>query len=210
MSTTPTRTIAACAVLLSCAHAPRHVDTPFVRALARVDESPVAFDFAGFPVESDALGHTREDRQAFGRTAPLDAGDFRLVFGQGSGLRGFDTLTIEADGRATLVFGGESSGRWWKSAFRLATTEMRALREKMVALQVMSLQAGYFADVMDGAQWYVAIRAGGRTKTIYCDNHFPEPVVALSTFIRTRVLVPHTRDLELVTETDPVRWNPRP
>jgi hypothetical protein len=88
-----------------------------------------------------------------------------------------------------------------------AVTELRRL---LVDVDFFRLKRGYHANVHDGTQWLVKARAAGRSKRVYCNNHFPARVIALSEFVRTRVLDAHDGE---IARAEPVvlapmdQWN---
>jgi hypothetical protein len=146
----------------------------------------------------------------------LAAGDFHFLMGEGSGRDGYDVVNLWADGRCEYTFGqwqpvndpvhGWVTGKVWRRAeFRMPADTVTALRRLLVDVDYFTLKRGYHANVCDGTQWIVKARAAGRAKRVYCNNHFPVKVIALSEFVRTRILDPHRAE---ITRAEPVVLGP--
>jgi hypothetical protein len=134
--------------------------------------------------EDDPIDH-RHARDALG-----EAGDFRFVLSQGGGLSGYDTLVIDASGKAAILFHPrhrerENRSAWWRQiTFQLSGEQIMALKGEIAKERIFDLKKAYRADVFDGTQWIVRVRAGRDQKLVSCDNHFPREVIALSNFVR--------------------------
>lgn len=111
------------------------------------------------------------------------ANDLIFVLGQGGGWHGFNVLKIGSDGAAEFTFGGETTGEWKRANFQFSTEEMLDLRNKIIELDLFALERMYSAGANDGTQWFLKIQASGQRKAVWCDNHFPYPMVKLSEFI---------------------------
>lgn len=140
----------------------------------------------------------------------LGAEDFSLIFRQGSGMYGFRTLRIAADGRCELLY-FYSVARikyntfvWRKVSFQLTPQEQSALREELKKAKLSSLQDQYInRGVHDGSQWQFALRRGGKIKKIYCSNLFPEALQRFSQWLRRSVILPHKAEILTASRTKP-------
>ena len=141
--------------------------------------------------------------------------DFSFVMVRGSGLEGYDfVLKVAADGRARFITftmveqvyrGPKTDGlrrgetyleqRFEISDFRLSEAHQRALRDKLAAIDVMSLDKLYNnPDIEDGTQWHVAVRSRGKSKKIDCSNKFPSQLKELARFLDKDILPHHAFD----------------
>lgn len=173
------------------------------------------------PVSDGAYSHRLArtvDDPAGGRLSEdefLISDQWRLVLGQGSGLMGLNLVEISSDGRISVTFsddwleaGSIPSGAapgpavWRRAEFRVEPEVIAALRQRVVELDLLSLKLAYHGNAVDGTQWVVAIEAADRRKLIYCDNHFPEPVVRLSRWIHQQILRPNATALEQAAPLD--------
>jgi hypothetical protein len=162
------------------------------------------------------LDHVEEEPKRFplGSGTIVGAPDFAFVLGQGSGMNGFDTLTVDASGQATLVFEGVRGGPSRLARFRLSPPELEGLQRELAAVDLFGLKRGYFARVDDGTQWFVRVQAVRQRKTVVLDNHFPEPIVRLTLHVRDEVLAPHREAIDAAEPIEsldglrePMRWS---
>jgi hypothetical protein len=114
-----------------------------------------------------------------------------IEFGRGSGMYGLETVKIDSTGRVVLHRPGLRRGPsgdctlvWETATVRLppeVVAEVLAAVEENHLLNLHRVYSASAADggvvVVDGNQWVLWIRQGGREKTVYCDNHFPDPIV---------------------------------
>ena len=137
----------------------------------------------------------------------LSAHDFEFMMGEGGGLHGYDVVKVRADGTCEYTFFDYETRfdpatrvvtrpSWRRSAFQLDARTAGELRELIASTRYFRLKKLYRAGhVHDGTQWLVKVRAAGRTKRVYCSNHFPAKVIALSEFVRTRILDPRRDEI---------------
>src|SRR5262245_48923612 len=76
--------------------------------------------------EQFPLDHVEEETKRFpqGSAAIPSAPDFLFILGQGSGWHGFDTLKVEASGKAEITYGGERGEKWRHAVFQLSKEEL--------------------------------------------------------------------------------------
>jgi hypothetical protein len=141
----------------------------------------------------------------------LGAADFAFILAQGSVLEGYNTLRVSAAGRCQYrysVLETEVSGTgdiyntsvWREATFQLTDEMQRQLRDALKAADLFALNDDYVnRRIMDGTQWVVRLRAGGKEKRIYCSNAFPGRLRPLSRTLREQIMVPHR--MELLTAT---------
>jgi len=97
---------------------------------------------------------------------------FQLAFGRGSGSDGFETIEVDNDLKAELF--RQTNVGWESCVFELTLAEWGAVSDSIVVNGIYSLDRAYYADVCDGTQWKLAITQGNKTKTVYCNNFFPQ------------------------------------
>jgi hypothetical protein len=136
--------------------------------LASVEEDPVDYQSAKANLEQGA--------------------DFVFVLGQGSGRDGFNTLQIDATRHAVVTYTANGAGKYRRLQFRLSNEEYGALRSFVLSQHFFDLKKAYRANTNDGTQWFVRVRVTGLEKRVYCDNHFPREVIAISEFVRTNIV----------------------
>lgn len=139
--------------------------------------------------------------------AILTAQDFQLVLGQGSGRDGYVTLAIDGTGRTIFDFPARD-GSFRRAELTLVKVEVDALRQELVDSSFTSLARGYYAQVDDGTQWFVRIRAGKARKGVFLDNHFPASVTRLAEYVRARIVEPRRSEIERATARRPGSGEP--
>jgi hypothetical protein len=121
-----------------------------------------------------------------GNLRHLDRGaPFRLEFGRGSGLYGFDTIDLHDDGTVTFHrLSREDDGRLAPEDFVETATihlPVEALTEVLDTVEdtgVLGLYEKYHEPgVADGTQWVLWVQQGQKETSVYCDNYFPKPIV---------------------------------
>ena len=128
-------------------------------------------------------------------TKILHAKPFQLVWQEGDGQYGYDTLKIRGDGKCSYTFWDKSvasdMGQQWKRAyFTVSDGTVRELRRFLVDARVHRLEKEYYANVADGATMFVSVQAGLYSKEVYCSNHFPSPIRRMRKFVQDKVLKP--------------------
>jgi hypothetical protein len=207
-----------CALPAACQRsAPSEAGAPSASTPASASAAPIASSAPGRPkyervpemidpgaADRFPLDHVEAETKRFARgSAAIDkAADFLFVLGQGGGFDGYNTLKIDARGRAELVFGSNRSNVGWRRAvFTLTDEELAGLKGELKAIDVYGLARGYFAAVNDGTLWFVRVQAAGQKKTVILDNHFPDPIVRLGGFVRAKIVAPHAAE---VTAAEPL------
>ncbi len=105
---------------------------------------------------------------------------FKMGFGRGSELEGFDTVSIADDGSAILCRRRRSGEYWERAELRLTPAQMRGIGESIVRHELSKLKKEYHGGAVDGTQWRLWFRQNGYKKASYFDNEFPPGVVAFS------------------------------
>jgi hypothetical protein len=116
--------------------------------------------------------------------------DLVFVMGQGSGLDGYTTLRIEENGDGELLVDMSNSAtpNWQLIRFQATVAAVADLKRLLIDVGYFTLPESYNTDVQDGGQWYVKVKCHAAKKSVYCNNHFPEPVRKVSDFLRDRIL----------------------
>lgn len=104
----------------------------------------------------------------------------------GSGMHGFETVRLAADGRASFLYRRED--QWWLVKFRVPGDAVASLRDELDRIGYFSLKERYSVGALDGDQWFVKVRQGQRRHAVYLDNEFPEAVEGLRNYVRTHLL----------------------
>lgn len=118
-----------------------------------------------------------DPNMAFDPTRP-----YRIEFGRGSGYDGLDTIAIDENGQVVLYRmreewdGGLIRPRWETASSSLDPQARQRIAELIRDLKLLEMGNAYHADVADGSQWVFWLVQGDEEKTIYFDNHFPEPI----------------------------------
>jgi hypothetical protein len=118
--------------------------------------------------------------RARGRLRQLDPGmPYLIELGRGSGLDGLDTIAIRQDGTATLQrMRREDSGQFERATIQLAPSALADVLRALDESGVLGLYREYHEPgVCDGTQWVLWVRQGQDETSVYCDNHFPKPMV---------------------------------
>lgn len=123
------------------------------------------------------------------------AQDFQFVLGQGSGRDGYATVAVEGNGRTVVDFPAKD-GSFHRAELTLPKDEVDALRRELIGVSFATLARGYYADVSDGTQWFVRVRAGGARKGVFLDNHFPAQITRLAEYVRARIIEPRRAEIE--------------
>lgn len=132
-----------------------------------------------------------------GRNEARELSGVRFVIGWGSGLHGYDTVAIEPDGSAVLLYrdmarGGEFRRTefvvdgWTKQALDCLLSRPNGF---------FSLGTSYRSDVHDGNQVFVKIEWRDGRKSVFCSNHFPDAVIEVSDFVLENILTERVRGL---------------
>jgi hypothetical protein len=125
----------------------------------------------------------------------LRAEDFAFAMGVGSGMHALEVFRVNGSGQVSYLFRGER-GWWWRAEFQVSAEAVARLRRLLVEVNYLSLKRRYYTDWMDGTQWCIRVDAGGVTKKVYCDNHFPPPAVRLASFIGRELLPAHEAEIQ--------------
>jgi hypothetical protein len=81
--------------------------------------------------------------------------------------------------------------------FAIDEEEVQALRDKIAELGISRLENQYREPkVADGTQWCLLIQEAGKSKSVYCDNQFPEEMIALADFVHGLVIEPYAAKIE--------------
>jgi hypothetical protein len=123
----------------------------------------------------------------------MTAPDLRFKIGVGSGLSGYHTIEILADGSCKYTFykwvpyrdsewGPVSRQRWQRYEFTLDAKSRLALRKLLVDSDFLRLKNSYYANTVDGGQEWAMVEVGGKRKIVYCSNHFPQSFRRLRRF----------------------------
>ena len=92
--------------------------------------------------------------------------------GRGSGWFGLETIEVDQDLNAKIY--RETGSGWEMCTLNLANDEWRRITASIEKYQLYKLDRAYHADVADGTQWILWIVQNGRSKSVYCNNYFPE------------------------------------
>ena len=147
----------------------------------------------------------------------LGAPGFRFTFGDGSGLSGYDVLTVGADGAcqytthvtvSTTNPSGdvESKYGWRRATFTLAPQTVTELRTLLKDIDFFRLKKAYHADVHDGTQRWARVEASGKRKGVYWNNHFPDHFERLHQFVKQKILGAHRAE---ILASEPVEVDPK-
>ena len=100
-----------------------------------------------------------------------------------------------------------------RAVFRLAADQLDGLERELTAIDVFSLKRAYLANVDDGTQWFLRVRAAKQRKTVVLDNHFPDPIVRVAEYVRTRIVPAHRSEIDAAAPLashdklqEPMRW----
>jgi hypothetical protein len=137
----------------------------------------------------------------------MAATDLTVTMGDGSGRLGYNTIEIDSEGRCRFTFmqmqlvtmpdGEIGRGLSWRRAeFQISPQTLLDLRKLLVEIDFFRLKREYHANVYDGTQRWARVKACGKEKRVYCNNHFPGPFEKLYTFLWERVIDPQDGPLE--------------
>jgi hypothetical protein len=137
----------------------------------------------------------------------MAATDLTLTMGDGSGWHGYNTIEIDSQGRCRFSFmqmklvtmsNGEIGlgQRWRRAEFQISPQTLMDLRKLLVEIDFFRLKRGYHANVQDGTQRWARVKACGKEKRVYCNNHFPGSFQRLYTFVWEKVIEPQDGVLE--------------
>lgn len=139
-----------------------------------------------FP-ESLPLVKTVEDHRPSLSIDP--AKPFTIEFGRGSGWAGLNTVNINENGTVVLYRLQVEQRReirylfWETGTMQLLPEDITAILESLHTFHLLTMYKEYHADIHDGTQWVLWITQEQHEKSIYCDNHFPENILAFSDFL---------------------------
>jgi hypothetical protein len=138
------------------------------------------YDPWGSPRSFPLTKMVKDDRPAF-RIDPDKP--FRIELGRGSGRDGLETIRIAQDGSVILHRMKEEQRDnvikvfWQRAEHNLSNESLGKILDAIEANDLMKLGRSYDAGGSDGTQWVLWIKQGEQEKTIYCDNHFPTPII---------------------------------
>jgi hypothetical protein len=123
------------------------------------------------------LTKTEPDR---GPKLPFSAAQpFHLELGRGSGRHGLDTIAVDQTGD-TVLFRRRLDAAYgvvWETAkLNLSQAAIHRILSGMLQLGLLEMARAYHADVWDGEQWIFWVKQGGKQKSIYFNNHFPNAI----------------------------------
>ncbi|MEW4454687.1 hypothetical protein AB1L30_18630 [Bremerella sp. JC817] len=116
--------------------------------------------------------------------------EFYLEYALGSGDDGYDILKVHGDGASLYTYWdkGAEKLRQAKEEFTLDPDQVKAICDKINQSQIVTLGDEYLADVPSGKQIALTIVSGDYEKEVYCDSHFPPPVVELANYLEVSVI----------------------
>lgn len=116
--------------------------------------------------------------------------DIYFTMGWGSGLHGYETIAIDANGKVQFLFHdfGAREPHWRLLAFRVPKETLQKLKSLLMDVEYFSLKSQYHAYVHDGTQWFVKVSCREGKKSVYCNNHFPQEIVKISDFLQSTFL----------------------
>ncbi len=133
---------------------------------------------------------------------------FVVGLGRGSGWHGLDTVRITEKGTVDLYrqydekdTEGVWHQRWERGHLQIPEDAVQALFDALSTYHLLTLHKAYYADVHDGTQWVFFVRQDRTVKSVYCDNHFPENLLAFAEWLDA-LLTQHRLD-EVTWETVP-------
>lgn len=188
----------------ACRHDPRPI------RLGGGDARPYTYNF---PL------HKSEEDPAAADAGAVDlagAADFSFVMGEGGGQTGYNVVKLSADGVCQYTFINPAAYRypdepyWKRATFAVDAGTVAELRRLLAEIDYWRMKKMYHGAAADGTQWFVKIRAAGRNKGVYCNNHFPDGIQRLSQFVHSRILEPHRAEINKGEAVDlkPEEWEP--
>ena len=137
------------------------------------DRSPdtSGYDPAATPRNFPLSKVVKDNRPVF----RIDPGmPWRLEFGRGSGWHGLDTVKLDQDGCVVLH---SLKSKWQTATFNLPAEAVEEVLESLASNCLLELEKAYHAEVVDGTQWVLLVRQQDQKKSVYFNNHFPDPIV---------------------------------
>jgi hypothetical protein len=117
---------------------------------------------------------------------------FVLGLGRGSGMHGLQIIRITEEGEALLHRQyrrhDEEKGThliWKAGRLQLSDEVIQEVIEALSTYHLFTLHRGYYANAFDGGQWIFFVRQERHGKGVYCDNHFPDPMIAFADWLDT-------------------------
>lgn len=96
-----------------------------------------------------------------------------MVIAQGSGMHGFDSVTVDSIGKIEVVLETPAREGRWRS-FRAQNLSLVSSVLRSESLQKCRLLAGqYQNDLSDGGQAFLWMKARNRDHYVWCSNVFP-------------------------------------
>src|SRR5688572_30279295 len=95
--------------------------------------------------------------------------EFEMWIGNGGGLSGYDTLHLRSDGKCEWFCVGENAAggfQYKRAEFKVQNDVVSAVRVALAELNILELKANYHARVHDGAQRFVRVVIGTRSRQI--------------------------------------------
>jgi hypothetical protein len=114
---------------------------------------------------------------------------FIITFGKGDGLLGMDTIEIDEHGTVILqrIQMEQRNGVWYPfkeaGTMQLLPEDTKSIIDSLHTFHILEMHKEYHADIYDGMKWALWIQQEPHEKSIYCNNHFPENILAFSDFI---------------------------
>jgi hypothetical protein len=131
----------------------------------------------------------------------LHASDFQFTFDESGFGEKYKALTVTADGTSIYTFRTFTKVPQNKKAeFHIDSATMTDLRNLLLDLDFFRRKKSYVdRSIVDGTQRSITVTGSGIEKSTYFDNYFPEFEERIRTFVTTRILTPHTGDIDAAT-----------
>ena len=123
---------------------------------------------------------------------------FRISLGRGSGLYGLETIAI--DENLLAILHRETNAGWETCSVKLTIDEWGTVVDAIEQNDLLSLSREYHAKIADGTQWVLWIEQNGQSKTVYCNNFFPDQIRNFAAVI----------DTVFDIDDDMLEWKPVP
>ena len=101
--------------------------------------------------------------------------NFHFELGRGSGLYGLNTIVFNGAGEVVLHKLCECSV-WHTTTVKLKDGFVEHILEVIRHEKIMNMPEAFHSGTADGTQWVLWISQGSNSKTIYCDNYFPDGI----------------------------------
>lgn len=114
---------------------------------------------------------------------------FTIAFGRGSGWAGLNTVNINENGKVVLYRLQVEQRHeirylfWETGTMQLLSEDITAILDSLYTFHLLTMHKEYHADIHDGTQWVLWIQQEPHEKSIYCNNHFPNDILAFSDFL---------------------------